>query len=125
MFATRYMITYMAILEKLHSAVYSCGKAEIRDEGTKSLDVAVAYFVGSLEGPEDGGSFDGSLIHMLAKRMCVLFGTCTLSNHARVNERIISLFYAALGEVEAGVSIIAGLWQSTNLCAVSFANCVF
>ena len=106
-FAMRYMVTFMAILEKIYSALYSCrkGSESSVEDGTRYLDIAVGYYVGSLEGKDDGGSFDGSLIHMLAKRMCVHFGTCTASNHARINERIISLFYAGLGEVETGVSL--------------------
>ena len=94
----------MAILEKIYDAVLICKKGGNLAEGTESFDIAAGYFVGSLEGKDDGGSFDGSLIHMLAKRMCVQFGTCTSSNQARINERIISLFYAGQGELEAGVS---------------------
>ena len=105
-FALKYMVTYMAILEKLYSAAYACKQGDklSLSGGSESLDVAAAYFVGSLEGKDDGGSFDGSLIHMLAKRMCVHFGTCTSSNRAMINERIISLLYAGQGELEARVS---------------------
>ena len=87
-FAMRYMVTFMTILEKIYSALYSCrkGSESSVEDGTRYLDIAVGYYVGSLEGKDDGGSFDGSLIHMLAKRMCVHFGTCTASNHARINE---------------------------------------
>lgn len=108
-FALRYMITHMAILEMLYSALLSCkghiNKGSSIEDGTRSLDLGVAYFIGSLEGKEDGGSYDGSLIHMLAKRMCVHFGTCNASNHARINERVISLFYAAQGELEKGACV--------------------
>lgn len=96
----------MAILEKLYSTVNACTLKANQAEGVKNIDIAMGYYVGSLEGKDDGGSFDGNLIHMLAKRMCVHFGTCTAENHARINERIISLFYAGQGEVEMGVSII-------------------
>lgn len=91
----------MATLEKLYSSVRSC-KAEEKEEAALNLDLAAAYFVGSLEGREDGGSHDGSLIFMLAKRMCVHFGTCTAMFHAIVNERIINLFYASQAEIETG-----------------------
>lgn len=104
-FTLKYMVTYMAILEKLHSAAISC-KQNKRIEGGVHLDSAAGYFVGSLEGKEDGGSFDGQLIFMLAKRMCVHFGTCSSSNHAQVNERIVNLLYAAQGEIETGVSML-------------------
>jgi len=86
-FSLNYMLTYMTTLEKLYSSVRSC-KYDDRKEAAVNLDLAAGYFVGSLEGKEDGGSFDGSLIFMLAKRMCVHFGTCTSSSHARVRRTI-------------------------------------
>eukprot|EP01083_Nonionella_stella_P118227 352898_1 len=67
--------------------------------------MAAGFFVGSMEGKDDGGTFDGYLIFMLAKRMCVHFGTCSSSNNAMINERIINLFYAGQGEVETGACI--------------------
>ncbi|KAL7554731.1 hypothetical protein ACHAWF_018259 [Thalassiosira exigua] len=100
-FALKYMVTYMAILEKLYDSVQSCKKDD-REEGGTSIDLAAGYYIGSLEGKNDGGSFDGQLIFMLAMRMCVQFGTCTEANNARVNERIINLFYSAQGEVATG-----------------------
>jgi len=101
-FALKYMVTHMAILEKLYSTTVLCIKPEDRAEGATRIDIAASYFIGSLEGTSDGGSFDGSLLHMLSKRMCIHFGTCSASNQALINERIISLLYSGLGEVEAG-----------------------
>lgn len=117
------MVTYMSILEKLYSSVQSCKQ---KKDAFMDLDTAAAYFIGSLEGKEDGGSHDGNLIFMLAKRMCVLFRTCTSDNTAmvscwiiegvlvnfqlahhpplQVNERILELLYASQGEAEIGVS---------------------
>lgn len=103
-FAMRYMVTYMAVLEKIYSALNSCRQGT--DDGSKNLDLAVAYYVGSLEGGDSGGSYDGSLIYMLAKRMCVHFQTCASSNNAMINEKIVRLFYTAQGEVETGVSTL-------------------
>ena len=103
-FALRYMVTYMAVLEKMYSALNSCRQGGSADDGAKNLDIAVAYYVGSLEGEDSGGSYAGSLIYMLAKRMCVHFDTCTSSNNAMINEHIVSLFYTGQGEVETGVS---------------------
>jgi len=101
-FALRYMVTFMAILEKVYLAFKSCSNEETRGEGAKDLDIAIAYYMGSLEGKDDGGSYDGSLIHMLANRMCVHFGTCSDENNAVINERIMSLVYAGQGELELG-----------------------
>jgi hypothetical protein len=104
-FALRYMVTFMAILEKVYLALKSCSNEETRGEGAKDLDIAIAYYTGSLEGKDDGGSYDGTLIHMLANRMCVHFGTCSDANNAVINERIMSLVYAGQGQLEMGVSI--------------------
>ena len=103
-FALRYMVTYMAVLEKIYSALNSCRRGSGADEGANNLDLAVSYYVGSLEGGDDGGNYGGSLIYMLAKRMCVHFRTCTSSNNAMINEHIVSLFYTGQGEAETGVS---------------------
>ena len=103
-FSLRYMVTHMAILEKLYSSHEYC-KASNNEAAASALDAAAAYAIGSMEGVEDGGSFDGNLLFMLAKRMCVHFGTCAATNNAKVNEHIVSLFYAGQGEVEAGVSL--------------------
>lgn len=101
-FALRYMITFMAILEKIYLALDSCSNEETRGKGATDLDMAIAYYMGSLEGKEDGGSYDGTLLHMLANRMCVNFGTCSENDNAVVNERIVSLVYTAQGELEVG-----------------------
>ncbi len=128
-FAMRYMVTFMAILEKMYSALNSCRQASGADDGSKNLDVAVAYYAGSLEGGDGGGSYDGSLIYMLAKRMCVHFDTCT-SNNAVVNEYIVSRFYTGQGEVETGVStttllarVSLSCFEVLTLIAVSTQSC--
>jgi len=97
------MVTHMAILQKLYNAVKSCKDGNV-DEGITNLDIAAAYYTGSFEGTEDGGSFDGSLNFFLARRMCIYFDTCSQSNNALINERMISLFYSAQGELDTKVS---------------------
>jgi hypothetical protein len=99
------MVTHMAILQHLYSAVKSC-KDGNANEGVTNLDTAVAYYTGSFEGTEDGGSFDGSLNFFLARRMCIYFETCSESNNALINERMISLFYSAQGELDTKVSMV-------------------
>lgn len=47
------MVTFMAILEKLYSTVKSC-KEDNRVEGAATLDIAAGYFVGSMEGKDEG-----------------------------------------------------------------------
>lgn len=98
------MVPHMAILQQLYTSMDTC-KTQRKSGSALALDLAAASYVGSLEGKSDGGSFDGSLLYGFAMRMCVHFGTCTVKYNARANERIISLFYSAQGEAEAGVSI--------------------
>jgi hypothetical protein len=100
-FSMRYMVTYMAILEKLYTSLDLCRDSQNSD-AQDSLDAAAAYFVGLSEGAKDGGTYDGSLLFMLANRLCAHFGTCSTSSNAEVNENIISLFYAAQGEIDVG-----------------------
>jgi hypothetical protein len=97
------MVTHMAILQKLYSALSSCRDGNV-NEAAINLDTAAAYYIGSLEGTEDGGSYDGSLSFFLARRMCISFETCSPSDNAMTNERIISLFYSAQGELDSKVS---------------------
>ena len=102
-FVLQHMVSHMAILQQLYTSLDKCKTQRISDS-TLALNLAAASYIGSLEGKSDGGSFDGSLLYGFAMRMCVHFGTCTAQYNARANERIISLFYSAQGEVEAGVS---------------------
>lgn len=97
----RYMVTYMAALEKLYTTINLCRDLN-KSEAYEALDAAASYIIGSLEGEEDGGSYDGVLLFMLANRMCVHFKTCSSSNNAESNERLISLLYAAQGEIDVG-----------------------
>jgi hypothetical protein len=125
----RYMVTFMAVLEKMYSALTSCRQGNGSDDGAMNLDVAVAFYVGSLEGGDGGGSYDGSLIYMLAKRMCIHFNTCTSSNNAMINEYIVSRFYTGQGEVETGVSttlfarVSLSFFQVLALIDVSTQSC--
>lgn len=104
MFVLQYMVSHMAILQQLYTSLDACNRQR-KSDSILALDLAAATYIGSLEGKSDGGSYDGSLIYGFAMRMCVHFGTCTVSYNARANERIISLFYSAQGEAEAGVSL--------------------
>ena len=111
------MVTHMAILQNLYSAITSCKEGDV-NQGVMNLDTAAAYYTGSLEGTEDGGSFEGSLSFFLARRMCIYFDTCSQSDNAMINERVISLFYAAQGEMDTKVSrqnMITLLWLTTKV----------
>lgn len=90
------MVSYMAILWMLNSAVGACKSGQSSDE---FLDTAVAYFVGSLEGSKAGGAFGtfGELLYGLGKEQCPHFDSCTDSGDANINKRIMSV----LGNMQA------------------------
>ena len=67
------MVSPMAVLWKLHAALDACSSGQ---GGGEELDAAVAFLVGSLEGPRFGGSPDGVLLYGLAKETCESFDTC-------------------------------------------------
>ena len=85
------MVSYMAVLSMLNTAVSACQNGEASQE---PLDTAVAYFVGSLEGDDEGGLFGnyGELLFGLAKEQCPYFDTCTPSGDAQINELVMSGF---------------------------------
>lgn len=83
------MVSYMAVLWMLSSAVDSCQSGTASEE---YLDTAVAYFVGSLEGSSSGGVFGGygEMLFGLAKEQCPNFDACSSSGDAEINKRIMS-----------------------------------
>lgn len=84
------MISYMAVVERLHVAVSLCQKGQVK-ESVKSWDEGVALFVGSIEGSSRGGApiGDGTLMYSLAKETANLFGTVEGSGDASSNEKLI------------------------------------
>lgn len=83
------MVSYMAVLWMLSSALDSCQSGTASEE---YLDTAVAYFVGSLEGSSSGGIFGGygELLFGLAKEQCPHFDSCSSSGDAVINKHIMS-----------------------------------
>lgn len=90
--AMRSMAGYHASLVKLNEAVEIClnnsASAEIAWEG------ALAYLVGSMEGPESGGEFreNGQMIYALAKKNCFAFNTCANNSDSKLNIELLDLF---------------------------------
>jgi len=83
------MVSYMAVLWMLSSAVSACQNGQASQE---YLDTAVAYFVGSLEGSAQGGVFGsfGELLYGLGKEQCPHFDACESTGHAIINEKIMT-----------------------------------
>lgn len=90
-------IMYMAVLEKAFGAIAMCrenGGAATTNATVSLLDQAVAFYVGSIEGTEDGGKDGGQLLFRFAKDRCVDFGVCEGGN-AIANVEIIEAFIQA------------------------------
>lgn len=83
------MVSYMAVLWMLNSAVDACENGQASQE---FLDTAVAYFVGSLEGKNKAGILNGygELLFSLGKEQCLRFDSCDSSGNANINQRIMS-----------------------------------
>jgi len=84
------VISYNAVIKKMQVAIYSCEEGSI-ESAREEWDMAVALFVGSLEGVLAGGRTDrhGLLMYALGNEFCEDFGTCETSGEATVNEQIM------------------------------------
>jgi len=75
-----YLSVWMAVVKRLYRAVQYCmtpchesSVGKCRDDAIHALDIAMAYYAGSLEGPD--GSLDGVLLYALADRLAIAFRT--------------------------------------------------
>jgi hypothetical protein len=90
--AMRSMAGYHASLVKMNDALEIClensATAEVAWEG------ALAYLVGSMEGPESGGDHreSGQLMYSLAKKNCFAFNTCAANSDSKLNIELLELF---------------------------------
>jgi len=108
---TVFMIIWMKVIERMENAISKCrsecveGKS-CNTDAINSWDEAVAYYTGSLEGPD--GSGNGVLLYAEADKRCVEFKTCgenhdSLSGTSGVNIDIFQYFklgQSALGSGE-------------------------
>jgi len=111
---TVFMIIWMKVIERMENAISKCQPGcalegnGCNDDSINSWDEAVAYYTGSLEGPN--GSGIGVLLYAEADRRCVDFKTCgensnSLSGTSGVNIdafRLFELGQSALGSGECG-----------------------
>merc|ERR1711935_604675 len=76
--ATAYMSIWMYVIREMEEALDgckdNCKAAGCNDETVKAWDEAVAFYTGSLEGPNGLGS--GKLLYSLADSRCINFKTC-------------------------------------------------
>lgn len=97
--ATAYMNIWMYVIREMEDAMDDC-KADCKLEGcnddpVRAWDEAVAFYTGSLQGPEGNGS--GHLLYALAQKRCKDFKTCgdlakSTEGQAHVNIEIFRRF---------------------------------
>jgi hypothetical protein len=90
------MSVAMYIIRELEDAIDHC-VAQDEEPDENSVDEAVAFYTGSLEGTAVGGSAGGVLMHALADKRCINFKTCgekgdMSTGTAKVNLEIFRLF---------------------------------
>jgi hypothetical protein len=98
--ATSFLTITQYILQELEHSVDKCEQARCKEErcltnAIQSMEAAVAYYTGSLEGPT--GSGQGYLLYALADDMCKVFKTCgpngdKSSGSSKVNLEIFNVF---------------------------------
>ena len=89
------MTMWMTVIAKMEASIDSCRSGSSTETSVLQWDTAVAYYVGSVVGP-DGSGF-GQLLHTLANKRCLNFRTCgengtLLFGEAFVNNEVMRLF---------------------------------
>mmetsp|Transcript_1686 Transcript_1686/g.1899 ORF Transcript_1686/g.1899 Transcript_1686/m.1899 type:complete len:779 (+) Transcript_1686:110-2446(+) len=95
-----FQILYIAILSNLATSVEYCNEAHLGVEDADDLlpwDEAAALLIGSLEGPNEGGSYDledGQLFWNLADKRANQFHTNNNEGYSLINEELEDLLFA-------------------------------
>jgi hypothetical protein len=98
-----YMVMYMAVLEKLNEAVNACdGTSTNTEESRTLLDQAAAFYIGSMEGPNEGGFFGGQLLYATSKALCGNFSKCVKEDVSELNQKILMAFDDTSNELLLG-----------------------
>ncbi|CAJ1966847.1 unnamed protein product [Cylindrotheca closterium] len=104
--ATLALHIWMHVVFLLEDSVGKC-RSKYGDHGINSWDKAVAYYTGSMEGPESDVSQEGFLLKQLANKFCKAFKTCgpdgdAQSGEAYVNTEILRAFKNGLTALKDG-----------------------
>ena len=94
------MVGYNASLSKVQDAVGACSNNQTKSP-ISQWEGALAYLVGSIEGPETGGNFDeqGQMLYALAKENCFKFSTCAEDGDSKLNKELLTLFREGKNEL--------------------------
>ena len=94
------MVMYMAVLQKLYQASQACESD--KSQSQQSLDQAVAYYVGSIEGSSDGGLDGGQLLYATSKALCGNFSKCVDEANSEVNQKLFTIFSDMSSSIQLG-----------------------
>jgi hypothetical protein len=94
------MVMYMAVLEKLYEASQLCDSNKASSQ--QSMDQAVAYYVGSMEGPSTGGLKGGQLLYATSKMLCNDFSKCSEGADSALNQKLMASFAAMSVSIQLG-----------------------
>ena len=95
----QFSVMYMAILDRLYSAISKCREGEgvedsesIVNTSVQLLDQAAAQYIGSIEGSDPGGRAAGQLLFGSSKELCTNFDTCIELGNSETNDQVIDAF---------------------------------
>ena len=108
------LVLYMSILEHIHVAFEECDAGH-RQQSLESLDSAVAYYAGSIEGPDQYGAEDvsgsitdpfvdhGQLLYTRSKQFCPAFNSCQGNDDSKGNVAIMAAFSGLAQDLQSNV----------------------
>ena len=80
-----------------------CADLSANDGGPHAWDEGWAFYTGSIEGTDVGGSADGGqMVYALAEKRCENFGTCDADGVSAVNTELLELWHVGQDHLLAG-----------------------
>eukprot|EP00752_Nemacystus_decipiens_P008971 g8009.t1 len=108
----QYQNVWMYVIHELEDAVGDCNNGDLSDNdgGPHAWDEGWAFYTGSLEGTDVGGSADGGqMVYALAEKRCENFATCSgdsdnddTTGVSAVNDDLLDLWHTGQDYLRAG-----------------------
>lgn len=101
---SQYQNVWMYVIHEMEDAINDCVNGNLNDNDNEvaAWDEAVAFYTGSLVGPDPNPSTDGFMLYTLAQKRCADYGTCNEDGIAKVNAEVIDLFNKGKGQLVGG-----------------------
>jgi hypothetical protein len=106
---TAYIVIWMYVIREMEDAIDDCKEActieNCNDDPVHAWDEAVAFYTGTLEGPDGSGS--GKLAYALADKRCGNFKTCgdladSTTGGSKINMEIFRNFQIGVAKLNKG-----------------------